>query len=180
MDEAPTQLPPASAVETAITEAAPALQPPLLLTDVLTDELLLQILGFLEAEELARAALACKPLARLCREDELWPPLCRRRAEPGAPSRTRMPSRALCRRGGARCVRAGASGKRERRLQYAGEASLVVSQPVRPHWPAALAPRVVGLSRATRQRSATCTGGYASGPSRARVASSRRTRTRME
>ena len=44
----------------------------------LTDELLLQILGFLEAEELARAALACKPLARLCREDELWPPLCRR------------------------------------------------------------------------------------------------------
>ena len=81
MDEAQGwTLPPAltSAVETAITAAAPALQPPLLLTDVLTDELLLQILGFLEAEELARAALACKPLARLCREDELWPPLCRR------------------------------------------------------------------------------------------------------
>ena len=62
-------------------EAPPAaLQPapPLVdLMDVLLDELLLKVLACLDAEDLAQAALACAALARLCRKDELWAPLCR-------------------------------------------------------------------------------------------------------
>ena len=75
----PTIMPPAPAVDGMMAAAldSPDAPLPLLLMDVLTDELLLQVLGWLEAEGLAQAALACKALARLCRDDELWTPLCR-------------------------------------------------------------------------------------------------------
>jgi hypothetical protein len=53
-------------------------EPAPLLNDVLTEELVHTVLGFLEAPALARAAATCTLWARIAREDSLWRPLCHR------------------------------------------------------------------------------------------------------
>ena len=156
-------------------EAPPAaLQPapPLVdLMDVLLDELLLKVLACLDAEDLAQAALACAALARLCRKDELWAPLCRLAW------------------GSKQCAHAFADAL------AAGEARNAYGLVLRDSWKAdtyttmvvegsVTAPARFSGSSATCRRSATCTGGCASpnrqaaaaAPTRGRARSSQRNR----
>ncbi len=51
---------------------------PSLLLDMLLDELLLKVLTGLDAVDVAQVALTCTALAKLCRKDEIWAPLCQR------------------------------------------------------------------------------------------------------